>query len=244
MTLEGAVSYLREYILMDFPDLVIDWRTISAGDSEAQQLLWTNEELTKYINEAQKEACRASYILTDIIDIPLVASTAEYALDPTLIKIRTVLLEEANREIYPIEIEDLILTGTNWLTEEGSVYGYVEDYKTGIFRPYRIPEEADTVKILAYVLPQKTLVWATDQGESLEIPDKYQVPMLYWAAYLAYNKQDSDILDENKAIKFRSLFQQEFESTSAYSEKRKERTRRRQGRYGGIPLAAGRGRLV
>lgn len=233
------LTYLRRNILDDTSDYPNDWTTINYDDVEAAQLLWTNEELVGFINEAQREACRRSLLLEDTTTLSIVSGTSEYTLDPDILKIKYAYVNSTGKRIEATELFEYEYMD-NWFTRTGEIESYIKDYKTNTFRPYRIPDANDTVTLFVYRLPltAKELDWSspTFATTAIEINSQWHVSMLYYAAYLAYLKQDVDSFDKLKATEFLGLFSKEFSDTSAYSETRKIRSRHKVTRYGGIPM--------
>ena len=231
-TVEELVEYLRVNLLDDVADFGIDWKDIENDEVTSYQLLWTNEQLVSYIAEAQNQVCRRVYPIKDSITISLTADTSEYTLDNKVLKIHHAILSSNGRLLQVAEMKD-VENIQNWESLTGVPTHYLKDYKTGYFRPYVTPSANDSVKLYVYRLPTQTLSW-TDSCDTLEIKQYHQIPMLHYAAYLAYMKQDVDTFDENKAIKYLSLFNNEFPETSVYSDIRKSRSHHRTVRYGGI----------
>ena len=231
MNVEEAVKYLRYNILDDVSDIVTDWTTIDEDDLAANQFLWTNEELVGYINEAQIEAARRSLLIQDVTTISITNGVAEYALPSTVLKIKQAILSSNGKEIFPRELMDF--SGMqNWTTLEGTPIYYIKDWTTGYIRLYRTPDADNTLTLYIYRLPTTTLSWDNSDA-SFEIQDQYIIPMLDYAAYKAYNKQDSDTFDPAIGARFLAKFTQEFQSTSAYSEIRKSRSVHKKVKYGG-----------
>lgn len=235
MTLYDLVKHLRESILDDTGGHNISWDSISESDDNVALLRWTNEELTRFINEAEKQACRSALLLkkaSSDFDITVVADQAEYEVNPKVINIKNIYLDSNGRELERVEVEDLVSI-PKWRTVVGTPDRYIVDYNLNSIRLYPTPEENDTLNLIAYTLPSEDMVWESADIDSPEIKEQFQLDMLYYAAYLAYLKEDANALDPQRAEKFKLLFDSEFSNTNAYIDVRRERTRNRQIRYGG-----------
>ena len=110
MTLLQLIKHLRETILDDTGGTGVDWTAIDETDDAAAQLRWSNEELTRCINEAILQAHRRSLLIKDAsgdYDITVTAGTPEYLLDPRIIRIKGAKLVSTGKQLEKVEIEDV-----------------------------------------------------------------------------------------------------------------------------------------
>lgn len=233
MTLFELVKHLRETILDDTGGTGISWEDIVETDDAVSLLRWSNEELTRLINAAQIQACRSAFLLKNsTLSIDVVADQPLYYIDKSIIKIKNAFLDSTGNELRKVEIEDLYSV-PRWKNVAGLPNRYIVDYATGVLRLYPIPVDDDTISLISYVLPQTTMDWSTKEIDEPEIKEQFQLDMLYYAAYLAYQKENANTFDPNRSEKFKLLFESQFSNTSAYGDTRRERTRNRPIRYGG-----------
>ena len=235
MTLLELVTHLRTSILDDVGGINVEWDGIAEDDTNAAQLRWSNEELTRFINEAQKQACRSAFLLKSAdasFQISVTADTPTYAMDSKILRIKGAWLESTGSELSPLEYEDLMAI-PKWRTTARTPHSYIPDYDTGTIRLYGIPLIDDTVNILAYHLPLVDMDWNKAIVDTPEIREEYHIDMLAYAAYLAYQKDEANTFDPQRAEYFRQLFQRSFSDTSAYGDTRRRRTSGRTVRYGG-----------
>ena len=233
MNLLELIEYLRVSILDDTGGLGIDWSGISKDDNEATLLRWSNEELTQNINEAIRQVYRRILPVKDIaITVPVIASTHTYALNPLILQILGVKSPLTSLPLSRLDIED-IWEVPQWDTVEGDPTHYIPNYDTGTIRLYPIPTQSDTLDLMYYRLPLTELSW-TKNTVSPELRNEFQIPMLNYALFLAYMKDEANTNDPQKATNFLALFNQEFPQTSAYSDNRKRKTTNRAIRYGGL----------
>lgn len=236
MNLLQAVKYLRVYILNDTGGTGNNWSATSEGSNgTASRLLWSNEELTVYITEAQNEIARRCNLFEDFgstFDVSIVAGTAVYTYHPKILQIIGNILNSNGKEL---ELTDMrtIFESSRWDTQTGTPTKYAMNYKSKQIFFYPTPIASDTFKPFVYRLPLTAPSW-TSNTVDLEVPDEYGFKMLWWAAFLAYMKSDVDTYDPKQAEKFKSLFDAEFEETSAYADTRKRRTGNRTVKYGGV----------
>lgn len=232
MTLIQLIEHLRVSILDDTGGTAVDWTTVSETDIEAYQLRWSNEELTRFINEAQNKVCSGSLVLRKSEEdfyINVVAGTAEYDYNPLIIKIKSAVLGSEAKELYPTEFEQLIGI-KDWRTKEHTPTHYVVDESAYKIRLYPIPVINDELQLIYNRLPLTPLDWATPDGVP-EIPEQYQIDMLDYAAHMAYMKDEANTLDPQKAITHLQKFNAQFSNNSAYTETRRRRTSNRGTRY-------------
>jgi hypothetical protein len=235
MTLYELVKHLRVSILDDTGGTGISWQDITEDDETVNLLRWSNEELTRFINEAERQACRSSLLLkeaSDDLDIELVEDVSTYTHSPRIINIKNAYLGSTNTELRRVEVEDLYQI-PRWKSVVGVPNRYIVDYATKVIRFYPTPVSDDTVNIIAYTLPRREMDWVSRDIDTPEIKEQYHLPLLHYAAYLAYQKENANTFDPQRSEKFKLLFHSEFSDSSAYSETRRERTRYRPIKYGG-----------
>jgi len=236
MTLLDLVKHLRTSILDDTGGTGVCWDDIENDDEDVYQLKWSNEELTKFINEAEREACRTAFLLKDYggdYDIAVTTGEGRYTLHPKVLKIKGAKLASQTSPLAPCEIEDIWLE-PNWQTAAGTPEVYITDYITRTIRLWKAPVADDTLNLLVYRLPFADLSWG-DNMESPEVPEHYHMALLNYAAFLAYNKDDANTFDPTRAQYFRALWEQDFpHRLSIYAEKRQKRNGGRSVGYGGI----------
>lgn len=235
MSLLELIEYLRVSILDDTGGLGVDWTEISNEDNEVNLLRWSNEELTQHINEAISQVYRRILPVKDILlPISVVVDTHTYPLDPSIIQLLGVRSSLTDLALVELDIEDIFDT-PQWETVKGDPTHYIPNYDTGTIRLYPIPTKVDTLSIMYYRFPLTTLDW-TKNSFSAELRTEFLIPMLNYAVFLAYNKDEANTNDPQKAQNHLALFNQEFPQTSAYSDNRKRKTTNRKIRYGGLPI--------
>jgi len=234
MNLLELIEYLRVSILDDTGGLGIDWADINKDDNEAAMLRWTNEELTQNINEAIRQVYRRILPVKAIaLTIPVIADTHTYALDPGIIQLLGVKSTNTKRSLYEVDIETL-WDCPDWESNRSTPTSYIPNYDTGTIRIYPIPDKDDTLSLMYYRFPINELSFSNNNSVP-ELREEFKVPMLNYAAFLAFNKDEANTNDPQKASLHLSLFNQEFPQTSAYSDNRKRKTTNRGVRYGGLP---------
>lgn len=236
MNLLDLVTHMRKSMLDDTGGVGVEWADLTEEDTDSAQLRWSNEELTRFIDQAVKRAVRAALLIKKseaAFDLTITAGVADYALDERIIRLKYVESVADGRQLEQGEIEDFIGI-QSWRTRTGTPISYIADESDNTIKLYPIPVIDDTLNLTYHRLPLVDLSW-TDNTVTPEIPSEYQIEMLDYAAYLAYMKDEANTFDPARATTYLALFSSNFTTTSAYSELRRKRSRGRGVAYGGIP---------
>lgn len=237
MNLLELVTILREDILDDHGGTGIDW----TADGAKYLLRWTNTQLTRYLNEAQKEASRRSKMfLDDSYRINIKEGRQIYERDPKILQVRSATLASGKNKVSVnksiLDIQDY----GDWEDASGTVYYLVSDYKQNKFYLWKNPSEDDTLNLVVYRYPLEDLDWDYNSTQQIEFADEYAYALVYGAASLAYNKDEVNTRDIEKSMYYESKFAAEFgEKESTKSELLKKRRYPRPNNYGGIPMRTG-----
>lgn len=223
MELSELLYELRENILNDRSD-----RT--AGDPD---VLWSDESLVRYINEAQRRFARQGLIIRDgttpsITQVTLQGGVEFYPLHKSILAVISARYEGDDFDLtrsghsaldaynapdthFHMPTRGAVAPGRPiaFATDEMLTVDPA-DSSTGAvnMRIYPVPSaDQDGVKVHLRVvrLPEKKL--ALDVHEIPEIPEDHQLEMLDWAAYLALRVVDIDAESPNRANQFRQSFE-------------------------------------
>jgi len=231
------VKFLRESILDDIGGTGVVWQDITEDLDEAQQLRWTNEELTSFLNEAIRTACRSAMLIKEenaLFDIAVTADQATYALHEKVLEVLDAYYDSNGKSLTKVEIEE-IRSNPSWRTQtsEMPLY-YIVDYNTGTITLYPTPSASETIHIFATRLPLTDLDWAYAETDTHELNSRYDLPFIHGAAYFAYMKDEANSFDPGRSEYFRNLFEREFGHLSHYGANRRSRTKNKTIRYGGL----------
>lgn len=231
MKLLDLVKTLREDILDDLGGYGMDWTL-----SETQPLLrWSNTQLTRYLNEAEKEVARRTKMFLDAsYKLNLKAGKSIYQRDPKILQVRSATLASDNNTVQVNTSILDIQRYRDWESSTGIVSHLVSDYKPKSFFVYRQPSVDDILNLVVWRYPLEDLSWDNSDWQELEVPDEYTYSLCFYAAFLAYQKDEAQTRDIEKANYYLGLFDQEYgPKESTYSEYRKKRRFPREGEYGG-----------
>lgn len=234
MTLIELITELRN-LLEDTGGHGIDWVNIN----NEHLLKWTNSELVLFLNEAEKEVARRTHILFDsetpeIVEIPVLVDEGSYVLHPSIIRIRRAKLDSQTRALDMTSWRDQEALDPDWENKNGTARSLIRDWSFGRIRLVAIPAIADTLRLSVYRLPLEDMEWTQRASAEPEIPIEYHQKLLYWAAHLAYEKDEPNTEDAKRSEIFELKFEREIgPKEDAYSQERKKRTKRNIA-YGGI----------
>lgn len=233
MTLLELVTHLRESILDDTGGSGVVWADITQDTEDVYQLRWSNEELTRLINQAEKDACRAADLIKSTLDptfdITVVTGTPVYSIDTRIYKVKQAYLASTEKFLYEADLEDLVIWGN--ITKAQTPDYFIHDGDVHSLRLYPVPIIDDTVSLIGYRYPLVDYDWEQAETQTSELRDEHQIPMLWQAAYYAYQKDEANTFDPNRAEYFRNKFNQQFTPESGYVETRRSRSRGRTIRY-------------
>lgn len=229
MQLSGLLKELRSNILRDRSNQY-------SGPSDQ---LWDDETLVSYINEAQKRFARLTGIIKDgsspaCCQLVIVPGTDTYELHPSVISVLSAkflgapadLSRAGHSSFSAYHQPDTYFFDPNQLAAlpPGKVVAYSTDEQVS-------PDENGSMSVVTlrvYPMPAAPYVTAPIQLrvcrlpindltlENLEaypeIPDLHHIEILDWAAYLALRVGDHDAQDYQRALNFKSLFEENIEA--------------------------------
>lgn len=207
----------------------------SEMEDTQEPFLWSDEDILRYANEAQKKLVRDTGGIPDgttaaVTRIAVTTATDWYALHSSILQIRTASRADTGRPIEVLNFEDM--QQRRWYFD--GVVGVLRALVIGIerhkLRVWQYPTEAVNVDLTVFRLP---LVEITDAGDQeFEVDVEHHQSLLYWMRHLGYLKQDAETYDKNKAAEFEGYHNAY--CTQVKEEERRKRHKTRVVRYGGI----------
>jgi len=223
MILGDLLDELRHNILRDSSDLI-------AGSPD---ILWDNETLVRYIDQAQKRFARRSLIIRDgdtasVTRITLATGVDEYACHSSVIAIISARLTGENGDMRRIShtANQVYDQPDSWYWDVNSqvsmpdgkplAYYTDEEVKTDntghaqlvSMKVYPKPSAAYNGQIINLRVVRGPLATLDPNNLSaeLEIPENWQLEMLYWAAARALDVMDRDAGDATRSDRFMAKF--------------------------------------
>lgn len=203
-----------------------------ASDKE-EPYLWSDVELYRYMDDAQKMFCRLTGGLGDassiVTSVPFAEDADWVTLNPLILKFRSASLASSGHNIEILNMEDARDRGWRYTATPGRVRALVLGLEPGRGRLYSRAREADVINLVVDRLPLLTILPTGDQ--EFEIAEQHHQALITWMCYRAYSKQDAETLDRKKAADSKFTFEQYcFEATA---EKERALSKIRIVRYGG-----------
>lgn len=195
--------------------------------------LWSDAELTLFLNEAVTEACVRAKLIFDVTSpfcsFPVVIGQQAYPIDPSIFEIQSVRVDGYNGSAAPgyemIGTDQTALSRDygRWYALIGRPKYYMQD--GFILRFVPLPDAVGTVQLAVYRTPTDTEAMSSGSDEPV-IPNQFHLRLLDWALYLAYSKGDAEAGDDKKAAIAEARFETSFGKRTDADTQRKRQERR------------------
>jgi hypothetical protein len=164
---------------------------------EATARKWSDDQLTRFINEGARDIARKTECLFDTEDVVITAGTAEVVGPTDCVRVyRIQYTRDGESMVYPLEFRDLNAMDGVWWTQQDisqssspayfTLWGYPP---TLSIRVYPIPATAGSLKVFYYALPN---VLTTDNPSiPLNLPEGWENLVVSFAEYTAM-RNDAD----------------------------------------------------
>lgn len=222
MRLSDLLDELRNNILND--------RGTSTG---ADDKLWSDTTLVRYINEAQRRfACRSLVIrdatTPEVINVTLVGGVDEYTLHPSVLAVISAKLDGERADLTRIGhsiLNQPVTSPDNWdlsvssTTAPGKPLAFATDEQVVedddgtlaavTMKIFPVPSAEFNGEVIKLRVCRKPLDDLTTSNMSAvpEIPLDHHIEMLDWAAYLALRIVDQDAGNASRAVEFANSFE-------------------------------------
>jgi hypothetical protein len=201
----------------------------------AEPFLWSDEEVYRYLDDAQKMFCRLTDGISDattaaVTEIAVAAGATWLSLHKSILKIRAASRNSDGAALSTINYEDLARLGIRLDGRTGPLRTLITGMEENKLRLACAASLADKIKLLVFRLPLASI---DGDGQCLEIGEQHHMHLLHWAKSRAYLKQDAETFDKAKSQEFEAWFR----SYCAEAQKEQERKRHKGARtvgYGGI----------
>ena len=210
---------------MNLGELIESFRKLA--DDNASPPLWSDEEITRYVNEAERDAVERGFLIEDdetaeICEIAVEADTAIYNLDPRVLKITKAKLDLQHRLLDPTEksVLDLRLMAT-WESNPGTPFAYID--RQSSIRLVWVPIADDTLRLTVYRLPLADMDGPDDEPE---IRAELHYQLLDGMLARGYLKNDSETYNPAKSAEHEARFTQHFGQKIDANVRRKQRSNR------------------
>lgn len=208
---------------MTLEELIAEFRRVR--QDAVSPYLWSDDEITGYVNEAVNEACERALLIEDritpaVCTLPLVIGQSSYAIHDSVVKIKRITL--AGVVLPETSIEAMDGSDSFWETRSGNPSAYLLEGNIGI-RFNRAPTKVENASLTVYRTP---LVPLTASTASPEIKALYHLRLMPWVYRCALLKQDSEVSDPIEAEKQEATFIRSFGERPDANVQRKRRDKR------------------
>lgn len=180
-------------------------------ESSSTNGYWTDAELTRWINEAQRDIARRVEVLQQFSTTVLaVAGTAKYNLPADVIRVHRVdFVPTGSTQVYPMESRVYDEMDQVWGVNPNTQRSYPSFYViwgvpggTGLqMQVYPVPSSAGNFNLYYYRLP----VALVNAGDTLDIPEGWQDLVSLYCEYVAKRKLRDQTWQEAKQLYDESL---------------------------------------
>ena len=184
-------------------DELIDRCRDDSGD-EAAPYHCSDDDWTKYLNEAEEESCIRARLIEEVVDVAFAAGDDTIAVPERAFSIQSATVSGRKLSLYTLgDLNEILPDG--WDEDEGEVVACARH--GNLLRPYRIPVASGTVRLTAFCTPENPMVNGSDVPT---IHSRYHVKLVDWALRCAYSKQNNELYDKNLADRHEARFEATF----------------------------------
>jgi hypothetical protein len=203
-------------------------------DDVVEPYLWSDPELVFDIREAQDEATRRAHLIIEehnpaVCQIPIQVGVSWYPLHDKVLLVKRAKFGTSFQHSYPLRQTTrsrMDQEHPGWSGRHGQVGAYIIENE-GEIMFVGASIEAGTAFLQVSRLPLNELTLNSNltgtAGYGItypEIPERYHRKMLYWAAHLAFLKNDSETFNLQKSELYEKKFEQHFgKAVSAKTER-------------------------
>jgi hypothetical protein len=198
-------------------------------DDEVEPYLWSDADWTRYLNDAENEACARAHLLVDsatpeICTIALEAGTGLYTLDARVLTVKRVKLASQAKPLTQTTRDTLDDKVWDWENRDGDPECFGSESRNELLL-VPAPDAADTAYLTVARLPLAAM--SDLDNHSPEIAAQYHRGLISWAISRAYLKNDEDTFNLKKSQVYEAKFALKFGyPVSAKAEQLRRRTPR------------------
>ena len=193
-------------------------------DDKVSPYLWSDEDLTRYANRAQERLCEEAYLITDsstvaVCTLNLQSGVQNYTKHPSIVSVSEIWLPALSRPVAKKTRAWLESNYTSWrAVPAGAPIYFCEEIDTGKVTFIPAPNAAMAGNLTVF---RRALVplSASNPSASPEIPPASHKYLKYGILALAYEKQDTECYDPEKAAKNMALFERDIKKAFLQNDK-------------------------
>lgn len=192
---------------MNLKSLIERFR-VEANDIQ-EPPLWTDQEITGWLNEAQEQACLRGRLLMEdsnssVCRIKLTQGTSTYKLHPALYEISSIRLvgtASMSRQLSIVSREWMDSRMANWRECQQPARWVIQDETS--LRIVGTFADGSELKLEGYRLPLHPMCSDSDEPE---IHRASHLQLLHWVKHQAFSKLDVEGLNAGQASKHEQAF--------------------------------------
>lgn len=189
-------------------------------DDAAKPYLWPDDELTRYLNNAVREAAIRARLLHDDADSrPVIcriqidpAAGGRVRFHESILAIRSGSLEGAAHKLHAMASYDMDKREPGWdvgRDEHGTPHYIVMDLAQKTLLLWPRPDAPAVLRLRVWRIPHGTELMKCDgDTPALILPDPEE--LRHWAAHEAYLKKDPEAFNPNASNTHLAIFEQRF----------------------------------
>lgn len=193
---------------------------------EVEDYLWSNTDVYRYMNDAQKMFCRLTGGISDStsaltsISVSPGDTTAVY--DERIMDICRAFRGSDSGKISIYNDSELDGHEIDLSATAGLTTGIVIGMDQGLIRIMPEVLNADTIKLSIKRLPLNDI---TQGGQELEIHSIHHMHLISWMGRLAHMKMDAETFDKKKSSEFERVFRDYCHEVKREKSKREHKSR-------------------
>lgn len=196
---------------VELDDLSGDVDDPCSWEDDDTGLLWSNSELTRFANAAEREFCRRTPIRdSDTADIcthsvALGQDTITY--DRRIQFVERIKVAGETRELKKRTKEWIDDNFADWETNTGTPLYYIENFTQKTARLFPTPDADITLNLTVGRLPLEDMVWDHRAVIEPEIDLMSHEDLILWMNHLALRKRDSQTYNKSESDRYFQLFE-------------------------------------
>jgi hypothetical protein len=180
-------------------------------DDQATPYLWSDVELVGYANRAEERLCEEAYLIVDsstavVCTLNLQVGVQNYPKHPSIVSVTEIWLPTLTRRVSKKTRAYLESNFTSWRSAgTGTPYYFCEEIDTGKITFIPTPNAAVQANLTVFRRPLTPLS-ASSPNAIPEISAEFHKYLKNGILALAYEKQDTECYDPQKAMKYAAMF--------------------------------------
>jgi hypothetical protein len=180
------------------------------ADDRVAPYLWSDDDVTRWLNEAQHEACTRALLIKDmdtlaVCQIPVFAGNPAYALHPSIISITRAAFAPTGQtdefELHQTDEFELDRTELGWRRRTERPRSYIHNDTK--LRLGCLPDSDGTLHIDVQRGPLRDMSNDLDRPEIAQAHHRH---LVNWALFRCFGIPDSELLDKGRAQAAEALF--------------------------------------